>query len=376
MATRSQANSRAILLKPSPQGTGWAKTIVNTFSAQTTLIPKPSLLDKASFPEEQDSREELLGLFDVPKFIATRTCVELNGYFGCRPTYTNDQVTSCSTWFRCLVKMIRKINPDPYDAEPEYVPHTDGKGYVWFEMGIFTRWDSPSKCKVLCVDAPFDLPDQLKASLEKRPSRLNFGDPFAMHVDLIDLIIKYYDLSVWRIRDPVRKLEENRPHAGRLFKPMHDISRHGIHTSEILSATIETLQEMLRHQTEVYDKEPCAHEKTYQVQAKEYLKFQIQLAKSLKLRSDSNQKRLENEVNLAFNNIANQDNNVMKSIALLTMVFLPATFLSALFSTTFFNFDHEWKVSTGFWIYWVITVPITFIFPFAFYILIVHPAHM
>lgn len=82
---------------------------------------------------------------------------------------------------------------------------------------------------------------------------------------------------------------------------MHDISRHGIHTSEILSATIETLQEMLRYQTEVYDKEPCAHEKTYQVQAKEYLRFQIQLTKSLKLRSDSNQKRLENEVDLVRN---------------------------------------------------------------------------
>ncbi|KAG7424838.1 hypothetical protein Forpi1262_v014098 [Fusarium oxysporum f. sp. raphani] len=221
--------------------------------------------------------------------------------------------------------MIRKVDHEPDDTEPEYVPHTNVKGYEWFEMGIFTRWDSPSKCQVLCIDTPFDLPNQLKASLERRPSGLNFGDPFAMHVDLIDLIIKYYDLSVWRVRDPVRKLEEvsipsffvtfapkgqspeksnwlqNRPYAGRLFKPMHDISRHGIHTSEILSATIETLQEMLRYQTEVYDKEPWTHEKTYQVQAKEYLRFQIQLTKSLKLRSDSNQKRLENEVNLVRN---------------------------------------------------------------------------
>ncbi|RKK66080.1 hypothetical protein BFJ69_g15729 [Fusarium oxysporum] len=104
--------------------------------------------------------------------------------------------------------MIRKVYHKPYDAEPEYVADTNEKGYVWFEMGIFARWNSPSKCQVLCVDTPFDLPDQLKASLEKRPSGLNFGDPFAMHVDLIDVIIKYYDLSVWRIRHPVRKLEE------------------------------------------------------------------------------------------------------------------------------------------------------------------------
>jgi hypothetical protein len=30
----------------------------------------------------------------------------------------------------------------------------------------------------------------------------------------------------------------------------------------------------------------------------------------------------------AFNNLARQDNDVMKSIALLTMIFLPATFIS------------------------------------------------
>lgn len=30
----------------------------------------------------------------------------------------------------------------------------------------------------------------------------------------------------------------------------------------------------------------------------------------------------------AFNNLARQDNSVMKSIALLTMIFLPATFIS------------------------------------------------
>jgi Mg2+ and Co2+ transporter CorA len=30
----------------------------------------------------------------------------------------------------------------------------------------------------------------------------------------------------------------------------------------------------------------------------------------------------------AFNNLARQDNDIMKSIALLTMIFLPATFIS------------------------------------------------
>lgn len=72
----------------------------------------------------------------------------------------------------------------------------------------------------------------------------------------------------------------------------------------------------------------------------------------------------------------------MKSIALLTMVFLPATFFSvclcrtlppalsdlsqALFSTTFFTFGENgsWEVSSMLWIYWATTVPATIVIVF------------
>jgi hypothetical protein len=117
------------------------------------------------------------------------------------------------TWFRCLVKMVRKVQEDPSEKEKEYVPdekdkEKKGKDYTWFEMGIFTRWDDGAKCKVLCVDTPSDLPEKLEAALEKRPSHLNFQDPFAMHTDLLDQIMVYYDISVWRVRDPVRVREK------------------------------------------------------------------------------------------------------------------------------------------------------------------------
>lgn len=69
----------------------------------------------------------------------------------------------------------------------------------------------------------------------------------------------------------------------------------------------------------------------------------------------------------------------MKSIALLTMLFLPATFISvrlllsycrnlpsltmsqAFFSITFFNVgdDGKWSASKDIWIYFIITVPVT-----------------
>jgi hypothetical protein len=83
---------------------------------------------------------------------------------------------------------------------------------------------------------------------------------------------------------------------------MHEISRHAIHTSEILTATIRTMTELRRYQTDIHESLPAGFEKNYKEQAKAYTDFQIQLVKSLKLRSESNQERLRNEVNLVLSN--------------------------------------------------------------------------
>ena|SRR2546421_12903828 len=101
------------------------------------------------------------------------------------------------TWFRCLVKMVGE----------EDITEREDIEYNWFEMGIFTRWDD-GECKVLCVDTPDDLPEKLMVALEKRPFALDFQDPFAMHADLLDQIIVYYDIAIWRVQNLVRKHEK------------------------------------------------------------------------------------------------------------------------------------------------------------------------
>jgi hypothetical protein len=106
--------------------------------------------------------------------------------------------------------MIKKVDNEPHEDDPEYVTDAE-KGYKWFEMSFFTRWDYPNTCQVLCVDTPPDLRSALKKFLEKQPQALNFRDPFAMHPPLVDQVIVYTDVSVWRVRDPVRLLEKVRP---------------------------------------------------------------------------------------------------------------------------------------------------------------------
>lgn len=112
-----------------------------------------------------------------------------------------------ATWFRCLLKMVKKVEKDAHDDGEEYVKGT--KEYKWFEMSFFTRWDSTGLLsQVLCVDVPPDFHLELQRLLQRRSEPLDFRDPFAMHANLVDQIAVHADVSVWRVRDPVRLLEK------------------------------------------------------------------------------------------------------------------------------------------------------------------------
>ncbi|KAK0624592.1 hypothetical protein B0T17DRAFT_557496 [Bombardia bombarda] len=358
------------ILSPTPTADGWHQSRLPSPEIISGLAGLPNqcyiFVDKRDYPPAGVAREALLAHFNVPRFVANRTCFELNGFSGCSAVYdeasSTKHVTSCTTWFRHLVKMVPKDQEKSSADGHEYVNLKDGKDYVWFEMTIFTRWDYPDRCQILCIDTPFDLPTNLQNTLQKRSAPLAFRDPFAMHADLLDHMIVYSDISVWRLRDPVRRVEKTRHRIGAAFAPVHELSRHATHTSEVLEGAIETLGQILRMQTNIHKSIEGGLGKTYEQQAQEYVRFQISLVKNLKLRSDSTVERLKNEVGLAFNNLSREDNSVMKSIALLTMIFLPPTFFSALFSTTFFTFgDDGWAVSDKLWIYWATIIPATIV---------------
>lgn len=125
---------------------------------------------------------------------------------------------------------------------------------------------------------------------------------------------------------------------------MHEISGHAIHV------TIETLQKMEEQQKAIHKDLSPPLGKTDREQAQQYMSFQIQMVKSLSLHSNSNLERLIGEVALvrkpstisiikarsscrswrmqAYNVIAQKDSGVMRSLGILTMTFLPATFIT------------------------------------------------
>ena len=55
-----------------------------------------------------------------------------------------------------------------------------------------------------------------------------------------------------------------------------------------------------------------------------------------------------------------RDSSSMKTIAIMTMVFLPATFYAALFAVPSLQWDRgDTVVQDNFWIYWAFTLPTT-----------------
>ncbi|KAI9711518.1 MAG: hypothetical protein M1820_002082 [Bogoriella megaspora] len=84
-------------------------------------------------------------------------------------------------------------------------------------------------------------------------------------------------------------------------------------------------------------------------------------------------KRAQNQVTVIFNLLARgdaqanidlakaamRDSASMKTIAIMTMGFLPATFLAALFAVPSLQWDQPTVIGSRFWVYWAITIPTT-----------------
>ncbi|EON98379.1 hypothetical protein UCRPA7_6110 [Phaeoacremonium minimum UCRPA7] len=190
-------------------------------------------------------------------------------------------------------------------------------------------------------------------------------------------IAQLQDVSVWTIRDRVREMETRRTPAGKPnpnYRDLHDIARHAIHVIETLDVAGKTMGSVLaEHQDFMTSSTEPSH---VSKDIHRRLLFFEHLLLSLRHRSASNKERLLNEIHLAYNTVAQYDSGIsvkigqaaqsdsaaMKMVAFVTLTFLPPTFISAIFSMSFFSYDADsghWSVSEKLWLYWVFAIPTT-----------------
>jgi hypothetical protein len=161
----------------------------------------------------EEGKDEIFRQFNAPALLASKMGIDINGFFGSRRSHDEEerlksysklktplsplsqtQLTKPGTWYRCLVKMIY-----PYKL-------STGKDYKWYEMTFVSRWEAPGSEQILCIDTPEDFPSALSAILGD--TAVDFNDPFAMHLPLLQEVVRLNDKSVWAIRDPIRDVEK------------------------------------------------------------------------------------------------------------------------------------------------------------------------
>ncbi|KAH8711821.1 hypothetical protein GQ44DRAFT_714242 [Phaeosphaeriaceae sp. PMI808] len=352
---------------------------LNNIQDKAHKLPYLTFLPESEYPNDEKSRRALLSAFNVPEVVSNDLGYRCNGYFGSKSIHNESgEIDTYSTWLRCLVKIVKQTSET-------------GIGYTWHEMAFFSRWESNHRQITLCVNTPDNFQDNLEQNVASQHSEFDLSDPFALYLPIVDQIITLYDQSVWCIRDLIRRVEKGRELDGATetdFSELHEISRHATHSTETLIVAAQSIAAMQERHREFRERSISATsaKKTNFRDLQQHMEFQAQLIRNMVERSRSNQERLQSEITLAYNLITqrdskimvaigeatNSDSSAMKTVAIVTMIFLPATFTSAVFSMSFFDYSpatstevENWSVSSKIWIYWAVAIPLTLLTLFA-----------
>jgi hypothetical protein len=175
------------------------------------------------------------------------------------------------------------------------------------------------------------------------------------------------------------------------FAGLHDMSKHCIYLLEGLEAASSTLDAMIKHQ-ETSDVTGAATSKPTAATINA-LNYRKRTFESTHLRVRSLEKRMANISSLSFHLVTQHDSEIMrddskvmrvdssvmredsrvlrndsaamKMIALLTLVFLPATGVASVLSCPFFRVDFSREaepvlVAASFRLFWILVLPMTF----------------
>ncbi|KAK4172596.1 hypothetical protein QBC36DRAFT_247220 [Triangularia setosa] len=352
----------------------------------------------------------ILSALHLPAFLFRKICVASNGYSGCQPIlnpstgqlehYIHFSHFSVKQIFENLRPISRSLRHDAVldkksyigNAAPVHTTDTRNFGWLWYEMAIFTLWTpsspgNPTKGNITmwCSGLHDDLQQSFITALEiaTKEQRLTNRDPYTLLSIFLEELLCAYDRSVWAMRDHVSKWESDRDEraVNVNYPHLNELVRHGTHISETLTTAIKSITRVQEDHLQFLSAiSPTQTPNPWtSIAATAKTTFCASILKSLLSRSEANMARLSNERDLAFHLASQRDSKVqmrmgldsrqesiaMKAIAVITMTFLPTTFVSAVFSTTFFRYDkdemgrEEYTISENFWVFWAFSVPLT-----------------
>lgn len=207
-----------------------------------------------------------------------------------------------NTAFRFLIKNVTADRPTAAKLNETIAYH-------WIEIGLWTSWKPSHRSALICIVRDESGTDHFWPRLEQNLSqtneipKANLEQPFLWHQFIMPYISEAFYSSVWSCRDRIRYLEENRPSTVPATRPhyqtMHEVARHAIHITEVLTMSITVVNEMIEAVRNFRDPANRQSKRSYDHErALDTLMCQKTLLQCSHGRSEALNSRLQNEINL------------------------------------------------------------------------------
>ncbi|CAK3812940.1 Hypothetical predicted protein [Lecanosticta acicola] len=330
-------------------------------------------------PLNNELQSRLTSLYNIPQWLweAQAKDKDYNGFF--YGAHTGHE--SHTSIFRFMIKYVTGETRTAESVLPEI-------RYRWHILTFVSYWKTEGTVRLLCLFPKEDfsgyasLRGDMKQAFEETSTDTLSSHPFAAHPLVLKQVTRLYDQAIRQFRGYVRETEEHRPSIEKPhtnYVAMHELARHTMHCSEVLATALNVMKNMLEEFDRVtstckLELKPTSYDPGPEIRHRNSV-LQFMHNRSLAIED-----RLRNEINLALHitsqhanklsaeiaEAARVDSRTQKTISVLGLLFLPGTFISALFSMSFFNFTQatstspaSWSMSPKFWIYWVVAIPIT-----------------
>jgi hypothetical protein len=349
---------------------------------------------------EFEDFESLCNYYSIPAAAIVERQNDVSHSFRAMPTHSSGDVKM--SWCHCLSKDVQ-FQPTGGSLFPDRGTRKESQavGYVrrssagrpagpmsWHASDYFLHvvpgeGDSRSvkSATLLCFGASDTLVARFQTLLGDTTWRQALQEPYLLFDIIYDELYNNVDGLAWNLANTFRDMElstldhangtdTRRTESGPTieFAALHNMSKHCFHMNEVVDGAILALSNLVDHLESL---SPSSGGTTSSIVVSA-LKYRIMLMRSTQLRLRSLEKRMTNIISLSFNLVTQKDSRVMqndsyamKTIAVLTLVFLPAAGIGTVFSMPFFNVDFQnhstntLEVARSFWIFWIITVPIT-----------------
>ncbi|CZR56162.1 uncharacterized protein PAC_06050 [Phialocephala subalpina] len=240
------------------------------------------------------------------------------------------------------------------------------------------------------VDHSFDVLTQRLKTLQQ-----HIAHPLLLPVLLVDICLASSATRTQLADDRLNELEETMGQHEWINRPLGDpLKLDFVSTTRTLNftartlgvekmriqGTLLTLSNILQEVEHLQTLDP-QEQKTY-IWMKETIAYHTNTAQNLSLRAEYEEKRVQTQLAVVYQFMSQKDSKVniqlaetsaliareskkdssaMKAIAVLTMFFLPGTFLATIFAMPLFNWDSNDgpRTKDGFKLYWAIAIPLT-----------------